>query len=175
MDPTLGGIVNQFDPRLVPLLGWVVYAVKVLTDWVKTATTLPKWAPPAIAFGSAVVLLLLLMLAIGIGITGQLAAQAVMLAVIAAGLAIGATAMQARTKPSAEAEAERMRLPVKHETCGGTAFFALIAPRDRDLLNPTTQAIHADGSPVIESPVLCGVCGRQIEYAAGLNGKWVAV
>lgn len=169
----LGSITSQFDPRLAALLGWVVLVTKIGVDWLKTATTLPKWGPPAAAFVTGVVLFVLLMVALGIGFSAQLVAQAIILALISTAMAIGATVLQARTKPTTDGASPR--LPVTHEACGGTAFYALISPRDRDLLNPATQAVHADGSPVTEPVVLCQTCGKRIEYAAGLNGAWGAV
>lgn len=100
MDPTVGSITTQFDPRMAALLGWVVVMVKVLIDWIKTTTTLPTWAPPALAVVSAFCVLFLLMLALGIPLSPQLIAQAALSALVATVLAIGQTALQARTKPS---------------------------------------------------------------------------
>lgn len=99
-EPSIISITQQFDPRLAALLGWVVVLVKVLVDWLKTAKTLPSWAPPGLAFGAAWVLLVVLMLALGIPLSAQLVAQAVLCALIAAVLAIGQTALQGRTKPN---------------------------------------------------------------------------
>jgi hypothetical protein len=100
MDPSLTGITSQFDPRLAALLGWVVIVVKLLVDWIKTAATLPKWGPPALAFVFAAILIPILAIALGIDMTARLGAQAVILALIAAVLAIGSTALQGRTIPS---------------------------------------------------------------------------
>jgi hypothetical protein len=106
VDPSLTSITSQFDPRLAALLAWVVLVVKLLVDWIKTATVLPPWAPPALAFLSAAILIPLLAVAIGIGMTPQLVAQAVVLALIATVLAIGVTAVQQRTLPSSSVPPE---------------------------------------------------------------------
>ena len=98
----ISSITNAFDPRLAALLGWCVIAAKVGVDWIKTATTLPKWGPPSICFGAMVVLILLLMLALAIPITPQLAAQAIIMAIIGTVMAIGSTALQARTTLSTD-------------------------------------------------------------------------
>lgn len=101
MDPSIGDITRQFDPRIAALLGWVVVAIKVLIDWLKTVKELPVWAPPALAFIGALLVLTTLMVALGIPLTEQLLAQATLSALIATVLAIGQTALQARTKPTA--------------------------------------------------------------------------
>ena len=100
MDPTIISITSGFDPRMAAVLGWVVVMVKVLVDWIKTAATLPKWAPPALAFGAAFCVIFLLMLALGVPISVQIGAQSVLAALIATVLAVGQTALQERTKPS---------------------------------------------------------------------------
>lgn len=100
MDPGIGSVVTQFDPRIAALLGWVVVAVKVLVDWLKTVKTMPAWAPPALAFLGACGVLVILMLALDIPLTPQLLAQGALSALVATVLAIGQTALQARTKPS---------------------------------------------------------------------------
>lgn len=99
-DPSIISITSQFDPRIAALLGWVVVIVKVLVDWLKTVATLPRWAPPGLAFAAAWVLIVVLMLALAIPLSAQLVAQALLCALIAAVLAIGQTALQGRTKPN---------------------------------------------------------------------------
>ena len=98
----ISDITKLFDPRLAALLGWIVVASKVGVDWIKTVTTLPKWAPPAICFVMTAALMLLVMVALGIPITPQLAAQGIIMAIIGTVLAIGSTALQARTNPSTD-------------------------------------------------------------------------
>jgi hypothetical protein len=98
----ISSIVSQFDPRLAAVLGWIILMSKMGIDWLRTAATLPKWAPPAICFGSTTVLILLVMLALGIPATMQLVAQGVLLAIIGTAIAIGSTALQSRTNPSTD-------------------------------------------------------------------------
>ena len=100
----LVSITNQFDPRIAALLGWVTVLTKVAVDWLKTAMTLPRWAPPFLAFVAALVVLLLLMLAFGVPFSPQLGAQAVLSALISTVLAIGSTALQQRTRPTTPPE-----------------------------------------------------------------------
>ena len=100
----LVSITNQFDPRVAALLGWVTVLTKVAVDWLKTAFTLPRWAPPFLAFVAALVVLLLLMLAFGVPFSPQLGAQAVLSALISTVLAIGSTALQQRTRPTTPPE-----------------------------------------------------------------------
>jgi hypothetical protein len=102
MDQGLGSILNQFDPRMAALMGWVVFTCKIVVDWIKSAVSMPKWGPPVSAFITSLVLIILLMLALGIGLTGQLAAQATIMALISAALSIASTALQARTNPATD-------------------------------------------------------------------------
>lgn len=101
MDPQIGSVISQFDPRIAALLGWVVVVTKTSIDWLKTFKELPVWAPPALACVGAMLVLVLLMSALGIPLTEQLLAQAALSSLIATILAIGQTALQARTKPGA--------------------------------------------------------------------------
>lgn len=99
-DPTIISITSSFDPRLALLVGWVTLITKTSVDWLKTARTMPTWAPPALAFVFAWSLMVLLMLAMGVPLTAQLVAQATICALVAVVLAVGQTALQARTKAS---------------------------------------------------------------------------
>lgn len=139
-DPSVISIASQFDPRLAALLGWVVVLVKVLVDWLKTAATLPKWAPPGLAFVAAWMLIIVLMLALDIPLSAQLVAQAILCALIAAVLAIGQTALQARTKPNdvtVAAVADELELRAAERQAGVTG--ALVSKPAMWLPNPPVE------------------------------------
>lgn len=170
----IAGITSQFDPRLAALLGWVTLVVKVLVDWLKTAVVLPRWAPPLAAFGSAAVLLPLLGIALGIEMTAQLAAQAVILALVATVLAIGTTALQARTLPSdAPASHAPVNIPdtstpveqvytVLHENCMRPAGFTTVPPVKGATLSPTGDL------------AACETCQRPLSRIVCKRRQWVA-
>lgn len=102
MDPSISGIVLQFDPRLAAIFGWLILMAKFGVDWLKTAATLPKWGPPAACFGAVLLLAILAMLALDIPITVKLSAQAIIMSIIGTAIAIASTVLQARTNPSVD-------------------------------------------------------------------------
>lgn len=99
MDP-ISSITNGFDPRIMGALPWVGLVSKMGVDYARTHLELPTWASPALSLLVSTVLLVLAMLAEGVVPTPTLFAQVVLAAIASTGLAVGATTLQSRTRPS---------------------------------------------------------------------------
>lgn len=95
-------ILKIIDPRLAVWIAWLVLISMIAVDWVKAIKAFPVWAPPAMAFGANVVMAVTLALAIGVSMSGQVAAQCVILALVATVGAIGASALKGKAVPRDE-------------------------------------------------------------------------
>lgn len=92
-------VLKIIEPKLAVWLAWLILVSVVVVDWIKAIKAFPVWAPPAMAFGANVFLSIVLALAIGIPMSGQIAAQCIILATVATVGAIGISALKGKAVP----------------------------------------------------------------------------